>query len=387
MTAFIASLGKELRLLLRDWHALLLLFLMPGAFVVIMSLALAEYFGDNQAVQFKGYLVASETASLASDEFLATLQATDFFDLQKGSLASPLKLSDRSFVLQVHEDFEASLDAPGASGLSLGFAADLGVRERELVRASVQQAFADYYTRLIAYELGYDDDYARDELLRPDFISELPGDETASPSAVQQNVSGWLIFAMFMIAIPLSTTVIQDRSERTLMRLQTLGASLPAIYLAKLLPYGIVNLLQLALMLALGAWLLPLLGSRGLSLQVNLPALLLMGIATSFVALAVAALVATVARTVEQATVISGGLNILLAAISGIMIPTFLMPPAMQALAALSPMNWALEGFLEVLVRQGAVGDILGHVFSLLLCGLLVGTLATLLLKRSNHHG
>ena len=387
MTAFIASLGKELRLLLRDWHALLLLFLMPGAFVVIMSLALAEYFGDNQAVQFKGYLVAPATATAPSDEFLATLQGSELFDLEPGTLTSPLKLSGRSFVLQVHEDFEASLDTPGASGLSLGYAAELGVRERELVRASVQQAFADYYTRLIAYELGYDDDYARNELLRPDFISELPGDEAASPSAVQQNVSGWLIFAMFMIAIPLSTTVIQDRSERTLMRLQTLGASLPAIYLAKLLPYGIVNLLQLALMLALGAWLLPLLGSRGLSLQVNLPALLLMGVATSFVALSVAALVATIARTVEQATVISGGLNILLAAISGIMIPTFLMPPAMQALAALSPMNWALEGFLEVLVRQGAVGDILGHVFSLLLCGLLVGTLATLLLKRSNHHG
>ena len=387
MTAFIASLGKELRLLLRDWHALLLLFLMPGAFVVIMSLALAEYFGDNQAVQFKGYLATPETSSEASDAFLTTLLATGLFDLQEGSLASPLKLSGRSFVLQVHENFESSLDSPGASGLSLGFAADLGARERELVRASVQQAFAEYYTRLIAYELGYDDDYARDELLRRDFIGELPGDDAASPSAVQQNVSGWLIFAMFMIAIPLSTTVIQDRSERTLMRLQTLGASLSTIYLAKLLPYGVVNLLQLALMLALGAWLLPLLGSRGLSLQVNLPALLLMGAATSFVALAVAGLVATIARTVEQATVISGGLNILLAAISGIMIPTFLMPPAMQSLAALSPMNWALEGFLEVLVRQGALGDIMGYCFRLLLFGLLIGTLATLLLKRRNHHG
>lgn len=387
MTAFVASLRKELRLLLRDWHALALLFLMPGAFVVIMSLALADYFGDNQSVQFKGYLVTPDTSFAASDAFLTTLRGTGLFDLQEGSLSSPLKVSGRSFILLVDEDFETQLDTPGASGLGLGFAADLGVRERELIRASVQQAFADYYTRLIAYELGYDDDYARDELLRKDFISLLPGDNASSPSAVQQNVSGWLIFAMFMIAIPLSTTVIQDRSERTLMRLQTLGASLPALYLAKLLPYGIVNLLQLLVMLMLGAWLLPLLGSSGLSLQVSLPALLLMGIATSFVALSVASLVATVARTVEQATVISGGLTILLAAISGIMIPTFLMPPAMQSLAALSPMNWALEGFLEVLVRQGTAGDIISYCVGLFLFGLLMGTLATLLLKRSNHHG
>lgn len=387
MTAFVASLRKELRLLGRDWHALLLLFLMPGAFVVIMSLALADYFGDNRPLQFKGYLVTPDAPSAASDDFLATLHATGLFDLQAGSASSPLRLSGRSFVLLVDEDFASRLDTPGASGLKLGFAADLGVRERELIRAATQQAFAEYYTRLIAYELGYDDAYAREELLREDFISLLPGTGVSSPNSVQQNVSGWLIFAMFMISIPLSTSVIQDRSERTLMRLQTLGASLPILYLAKLLPYGIVNLLQLALMLALGAWLLPLLGSRGLSLQVSLPALLLMGIATSFAALAVASLVASIARTVEQATVISGGMNILLAAISGIMIPTFLMPPAMQDIAALSPMNWALEGFLEVLVRQGTPGDIFHYCYRLFLFSLLMGTLATLLLKRSNHHG
>src|SRR5690554_4267779 len=232
MSAFIASLGKESRLLLRDWHALLLLFLMPGAFVLIMSLALAEYFGDNQPLQFKGYLVPPASTSAASDDFLATLRATELFDLQTGIASAPLKLSGRSFVLVMEDDFESRLDTPGASGLRLGFADDLGMRERELIRAAVHQVFADYYTRLVAYELGYDDDYARDELLRTGFISELPGTASKTPNAVQQNVSGWLIFAMFMIAIPLSTTVIQDRSERTLMRLQTMGASLPTIYLA-----------------------------------------------------------------------------------------------------------------------------------------------------------
>ncbi|SDU23157.1 ABC transporter permease [Halopseudomonas salegens] len=387
MTAFIAALRKELRLLLRDWHALLLLFLMPSAFVIIMSLALADSFGDGQQLQLKGYLVSPDTSSAASDDFLATLRTSGLFDLESATLSAPLRLSGRSFVLRVHDDFATSLDTPGASGLSLGFAAEMGARERELIRAAVQQAFARYYTHLIAYELGYDDDYAREELLREGFISDLPGTSADSPNAVQQNVSGWLIFAMFIIAIPLSTTVIQERSERTLMRLQTLGASLTSIYLAKLLPYGIVNVLQLMLMLALGAWLLPLLGARGLSLQVNLPALLLMGLATSFAALCMASLVATAARTVEQATVFSGGLNILLAAISGIMIPTFIMPPAMQTIAALSPMNWALEGFLEVLVRQGAPGDIAHTCFRLFLFGLLIGTLAAFLLKRNNHHG
>ncbi|HEY7885685.1 MAG TPA: ABC transporter permease [Cellvibrionaceae bacterium] len=386
MIAFIASLNKELRLLLRDWHALLLLFLMPAIFIVIMSLALAERFGGNEQFQLKGYLV-QQTNTPAASSFVQSLSQTSLFDLTEGHAEAELNLADKSYALIIAANFDQALDTPNARGVHLRFAPELGAREQELISAAVHQAFASFYTRRIADELGYDDDYAREELMREGFIGRVDADLSATPTAVQQNVSGWLIFAMFFIAIPLSTTVIQERSQRTLMRLQTLGASLGVIYLAKLAPYGLINLLQLLLMLLLGAFLLPLLGARGLSLAVNLPALLVMGICTSVAALTLASLIATLARTVEQATVVSGGLNILLAALGGIMIPAFIMPPAMQTISQLSPMSWALAGFLEVLVRGGGITDIAAHCFRLLLLSLILATLAAVILKRSNPRG
>lgn len=381
MIALWASIYKEWRLLLRDWHALLVLFLMPALFIVIMSLALAERIGGEAHFQLKGY-VQGETNSAEAQDLLGELQQTDLLQLTAGSDNAPLRLGEQAFAIRLLPNFEQALNTSGATGIEVTFAPELGARERELILAATRQAFARFYTRRIAADLGYDDDYAREELLRENFVVSTHQAQTSAPNAVQQNVPGWLIFAMFFIAIPLSTTVIQERSERTLMRLQTLGASLKVIYAAKLAPYFVVNMLQLVLMLALGALLLPLLGAEGLSLAVNIPALMLIGVCTSLAALALASLVASAARTVEQATVASGGLNILLAALGGIMIPAFVMPPTLQTLTQLSPMNWALSGFLEILVRDGTSADVAPHCAALLLLAAVLWGLAGLLLKK-----
>src|SRR5690625_5422942 len=90
---------------------------------------------------------------------------------------------------------------------------------------------------------------------------------------------------MFFIAIPISTTVIQERQQRNLMRLRTFGMPIWVLYSAKLFPYFVVNLVQLLAMLAIGIFLLPLLGGQGLYLAgVNLAAMLAIGVSTSLAA-------------------------------------------------------------------------------------------------------
>src|SRR5258706_6556216 len=65
---------KELLLLSRDWHALALLFVMPLAFLLVMSLAMQEQFaahaGSKISVDF-----SDRDNSQASQALLAALQA------------------------------------------------------------------------------------------------------------------------------------------------------------------------------------------------------------------------------------------------------------------------------------------------------------------------
>lgn len=386
MNAFWASLRKEVLLLMRDWHALLVLFAMPSLFVLIMSLALQERFEDG-GVQLPGYLVL-ETEAQSVGSFLAELDAVPHLALTPAPDGQPLRTDGALYELRLPSDFDRALAGlREGPGIYLRFAPELAQRDRLLIEAAVQEALARYNTVEIARELGYDRDYAETELLRQGFIAVVNDGQAHTPSAVQQSVSAWLIFAMFFIAIPISTTVIQERQQRTLMRLRTFGMPVWVLYSAKLFPYFVVNLVQLLAMLAIGIVLLPLLGGQGLSLAgVNAAALLAIGASTSLAALALASLIATLARSVEQATVASGALNIVFAALGGIMIPTFVMPPTLQALAQISPMAWALDGFLDVLVRGANLGDIVGS------CALLLGSATILwlasagILKRGSGH-
>ncbi len=184
------------------------------------------------------------------------------------------------------------------------------------------------------------------------------GERQRQPTSVQQNVPAWLVFAMFFVALPLSTTWMQERRQGTFMRLRSLGLSPLHLLMAKLAPYYLVNLVQVVLMLAVGVYLVPLFGGDALTLGNSAAGLALMALAVSFAAVSYALLIANIVSTVEQATILTGVSNLLLAAVGGVMVPRFVMPLAMQKIAAVSPMAWGLEGFLDIFLRDGRLSTV-----------------------------
>jgi ABC-2 type transport system permease protein len=191
------------------------------------------------------------------------------------------------------------------------------------------------------------------------------------PSAVQQNVPAWLLFAMFFIAIPLSTTWVAERRQGTYARLRGMGLGRAVLFLGKLFPYLAINLIQVGLMLAVGVWLMPLLGAEGLNLGHAPGALCLIALAASFAAVAYGLLIANLASSSEQATIFTGVANLLMAAVGGVMVPRFVMPRAMRMLSHFSPMSWGLDGFLDIFLRHGGLGAVAPEAALLVGFGLL----------------
>jgi ABC-2 type transport system permease protein len=132
----------------------------------------------------------------------------------------------------------------------------------------------------------------------------------------------------------------------------------PMLLLGKVGPFFVVNLVQAALMLVAGRTLVPWLGGEALALPARGDLFAAVAACTSLAAIGWGLLVAVSARTLEQATVIGGVGNILAAAIGGIMVPRFVMPPVMQSLTEISPMAWALDGFHAVMLRHGGAAAI-----------------------------
>lgn len=377
---------KEWLLLCRDWHGLALLFLMPVLFILVMSLALRDQFADQERLQLE-YAVLDLADSDDSRALLLDLAGDPAFSRRSGE--QPLEHWQRQvaadqlrFLVVIQADM---LDRAlrGEPALQLSVAPGTAPALAELFAARLREALAG---RLLQQLEGLEGVPPLNIAAIGDSVVSRyaygDGEQPATPSSVQQNVPAWLLFAMFFIAIPLSTTVIRERHNGTLARLATMGVSRGTALAGKLLPYLSINLLQAALMVAVGIWLVPLFGGEGLQLGPSWFGLLLMTLAASLAAVSYALLVAEIAETTEQATLLSGVSNILLAALGGIMVPRFVMPPAMQDIGLVSPMAWGLEGFLDLLLRGGGLAEAWPEMAALSAFALAMGLAALLLGSR-----
>ena len=210
---------------------------------------------------------------------------------------------------------------------------------------------------------GDDDAQADDRVARLAVDYSYVGGEAgeAYPNSVQQNVPGWTLFALFWIVQTLAVNIITERNSGAFRRILVAPVSMSTYLLGKVIPFFAINLLQAATMFAVGVLVLPSLGCPRLELADPL-AVALITVTFSLVCLTAGLLLASMSRSVIFVGTLSAVVMILVAVAAGIMIPRFVMPPSMQQLAWFVPHGWALEGYLDILVRGRELGDILPHV-------------------------
>ncbi len=190
---------------------------------------------------------------------------------------------------------------------------------------------------------------------------------TIIPNSVQHNVPAWTLFAMFFICIPLAGNIIRERDDGSAFRLLTMPGSYMIVILGKMLTYVIVSLIQFALMLCVGVFILPLLGLQELNIGNNLPMLFLVAFSSGLAATGFGLLVGTIATSHDQASLFGAVFVIILAAIGGIWVPTFVMPEVMKKISVISPLNWGLEAFYGIFLRNFGFKEIFPEVAKLLL--------------------
>ena len=202
------------------------------------------------------------------------------------------------------------------------------------------------------------------------------------PNSVQHSVPAWLIFGMFFIMIPLSNVMAMERQTNTLTRLNMARAPAWKLLAAKLIPYFLINQLQFAGMIALGAWVLPLLGMPAFALAGGWAGYAAVSCAVSLAALGYGLLVSVLAKTTEHAVVLGGGGIIIMAALGGVMVPVHIMPALMQQLSQLSPMGWGLSAFQKLLLNHYTLAQIAPQLLHLAGFGLAALAVAAALYRR-----
>lgn len=397
MNPLFAAIAKEFTLLTRDKHGLALLFILPIVFILIMSLALQGTFesrgGRGIDVQILDLDQSSSSVALsqrlqANNAFEVTVTTTNKLN---GALTDRLRDDGVGFAVAIPSGFdEHLLDVTSEQiPIHIAVSSESDRRTSLIFTAAVKEAIGRMKTdAMIASMMEEAEDFGIDEIDASDLEAPVKvsyaysGATETPPTSVQQNVPAWLVFSIFFVAIPFSNTFIKERDLGMQRRLRTTYLGPISQFASKLIPYFIVNQLQVILMLAVGVFIVPLLGGEALTIQGHPTALAALSASISFAALGMALFIAVISKTTEQATMMSGLGNILLAAIGGVMVPKFVMPEKMQAFASASPMSWGLDGFLELFLQNGRISDISPFLLLLFSFGMIMLLLSWLVQSR-----
>jgi ABC-2 type transport system permease protein len=414
-----ASVVKEFRIIARDRAGLALLFVMPLGFVTVMSLALQDVLGQPDAaarLQFSivvldgdaGEVGRAIEAELANLDFVQVTKRP-FADFQQAGagLREQVRTGQERLALIIPERLSARLDealanagpgalfdAPAGNRIALDLLVDPALRAdfRLLVTIAIERILQGVELRRAMARFaggGSPPASTADTAATPHRGGVMRVNDRAiqtnparnplpagAPTSAQQNVPAYCLLAIFMLVVPLSQTFIKERAQGSLTRLRSMPVPGWVIIGGKFVPYFLINLLQMALCLGVGRFVLPLLGGTALRFEHALGGVMLLSAAASVAAIAFALMVALFARTAEQATAFGATAILLLAALGGIMVPRTLMPPVLQKIGLVSPLGWAQDGFLDLFVRGAGAADVLDRVGGLLAFGLVCMVLA-----------
>lgn len=406
----LATIRKELLLLLRDMGGLAMIFLMPLILVTVMALVQDAPFRDYQDLKFQVLYVDNDKDSLG-EVFEHSLREAKNLELVTSVNGQPITKEQASE--WVHSGkYKAAIILPQNASKTLnkkvkhsvaqlmanfGFGDEVKdtVDNREIaielvfdpvtkvnfklaISNAIEKIAANAQSKLIIENLKTQMAALGSEQKKQviDFSNSLVVKETEQPStaiattnSVQHNVPAWTMFAMFLILFPLAGNFIKEREEGSMLRLRLISGSSFPVIAGKYLFYFMICLLQFALMMAIGIYLLPKLGLARLSLGTNYEGVVLTAMAVGIAATAYGLLVAVFFKTHHQALAFGSVSVVLLAALGGVWVPTYVMPPTLQAISHFSPMSWGLEACNDLFLRNANTAAILPNIFRLVCFG------------------
>jgi ABC-2 type transport system permease protein len=409
-----ASVKKEFLLLIRDRAGLAMLFIMPVALVLIMTLLQDSSFKMLEEKKLP-VIILNHDNDVFGNDIVEGLTKSDFFEITKfaGNDTEGLKneVAAGNYLIGIvikkdatlsirknlnkdiyHQFPEEITEAVTLDTIGAGETAKVDVFFDPVLKSSfklsilsalrefssgveaqiIYDTYASLFQELLGIEMNKPDKQKKLVEFNEQYASNLK--QATVPNSVQHNVPAWTLFAMFFIVIPLAGNIISERTSGVSLRLKTMPGSVLPSLLGKVTVYFTIGILQAFLMLLIGVYLLPYLDLPKLNIGHQWLAILLLTMVVSAAASGYGILIGTIFSSQEQASIFGAISVVIMAAVGGIWVPTFMMTNLMQVISKISPLNWGLTGYYDILLRNAGIGDILQQL--LLLAGFFITTIA-----------
>jgi ABC-2 type transport system permease protein len=393
-----ASIYKEFLLLIRDLGGLTILFVMPLVLIITITLIQDSSFKSIQESKIPILIVDNDKGMISSTIFegLRNQKLFEVIVKEKESEVEELVFKGSyQLAIVIPENLSKDLELKISQNVE-GVLADFGLEDEETsaakieiptkevrlyfdpairqsfkisIKSGIDKMISKIETEAIykAFQEQLSDDDSIFTFNSENFITfneitpKLKEDEVL-PNSAQHNVPAWTLFAIFFIIVPLSINMVKEKSQGTFVRLRTNPVSYSIVLAGKTVVFLTVCLIQFFLMVLIGVYLFPVLGLPTLGISGKLFLAFIVALFSGLAAVGLGLLLGTVAKSQEQAAPFGATFVVVLAALGGVWVPVFMMPNFMQFISNLSPMNWGLNAFYDVFLRNVGLLEILPEI-------------------------
>jgi ABC-2 type transport system permease protein len=388
---------KDLVLFFHDQRSVILTFLLPVILITLFAFAygsIGAYNGRSEPVKL---LVTDLDETPSSKEIIYKIDSLeDIITVVSDSIKSKELVikGEYACALIIYKGFQDSLDYGNSTPIELIYD-----RSRELEISILQQnLFSTLISSISEIMIKKNiEEYLK--VLFPDDENDISDDifraaikngrnnqvikwtpvvgiKNNTKLGLIQAVAGTAILMLLFSVAGVGTSILEEKENGTINRLLYSPLKGSTILYSKMLFAFFISIIQLTAMFLFAGLIF------NMDLNVNIPGLVLMIIATSFAVSSLGIFLAAVAKTRQQAQNLSTIIILVMSAIGGSMIPLFIMPAILQKIALLSVNYWGIQGFYDIFWRSLPLEAILPKIVILMSIGIVMTLASVRLFKK-----
>lgn len=356
---------KDFLTTLRDKQALALIILMPLALILVLGMGLSSMFSNN-GLSIKKF----DVAIINEDKGEISKQLEDFFKSEEINKMITLKTFEKSEALNkvqsgelpvlivVPKDFTDKVNK--GESISLQIYNDPGSPMRSKIVESLIKSFTDVVASIQstveAATPTFEHYNLNPSMIVPEVLSTIENSSSVefnpmdlkkenNLTAMQYYSAAMLVMYILFVASIGTTSIIEEREQKTLLRLMSTTVNKGSIIAGKLLGLVFIGIFEVIALVLFTHF------AFGVNWGNSLIGLILVSASMIFAATGFAMFIATIFKTTKSVQSMSSALIMVLSALGGSMFPIFGMPPLLQTISKLTLNNWALRGYLSLMMN------------------------------------
>ncbi len=348
MHKLIHIIKKDFLLLIRDKLGLITLFILPT--FLILTVSAIDAGRDNARKNIKLLLISNGTDQTSTGIEKALRKSNEFkITKYRASVAlAKQRVNEGKYSGIIYIPWQTDQTKPYQVDIYLDPGLDQSIKDSigfsiDYILQKVTLEKANYILGKIKAKL------VQDEIeLKTGSTSETEKEVTVAA----QNVPAWSIFGMFFIVISLAGQMVHEKLDGVSQRLRLMPVPGYLLLFGKTFTFVILNMIQLALMLSIGIFVLPYFDTPALDISGKVDLVLIVGLFTSIAAIGFGLFMGTISKSLHQVNAVCPFLIVIMAAVSGIFTPVSIMPERFKLLGQFSPLYWAQDSFVDIFARS-----------------------------------